>query len=512
MSCARIRNKPLKFLDPQQKLILDLKEEIKRLRHENRKLRTNLLTAPASGEKVLLHLEVNDELEYRSAQNRVYSAHSILAKKKNQNKFKTKNGGKVYGIQKLSPIKYHKMTKQELYGKEVMSLLAENDDTSTASILSSNQSITSKRSGHYEPTTAEIEDLVRRGGCSGPMVFKKKKNGNQSSNITISPIRETSLVDLPPAQNLMRSMEALRLEKLEKRLEQMEKIAFQQTEKLNVNSGTQSMPLISNQNDNLHNNIVLDKKVKKKKKKTVNEVEVNTTKYVSHQKEVSPYIAHLVKNKIVATKTPIIEKSKSIANTVTSISKQIPTTETKISQDVSKGKSLHDSIEDELEALGLGSLQSSVVSKVQFKPIPNNNNHRLTKVNPKPSSKSSVILPLIVPSTVLKNEVKLKSNKISNIDSEKLIEKLPNIIKVENLPFIEQKVIKEVVSDEKLNINHHVTDENDTNDEYGDDFDPIDSEDVRDLAMSSPTQKEQLKTKLLVLESSLAKEREVRYI
>lgn len=48
MSCARIRNKPVKFLDPQEKLILDLKQEIKRLKSENKKLRTTLLTAPAS--------------------------------------------------------------------------------------------------------------------------------------------------------------------------------------------------------------------------------------------------------------------------------------------------------------------------------------------------------------------------------------------------------------------------------------------------------------------------------
>ena len=43
----RIRNKPVKFLDPQEKLILDLRHEIKRLRNENKKLRSTLLTAPA---------------------------------------------------------------------------------------------------------------------------------------------------------------------------------------------------------------------------------------------------------------------------------------------------------------------------------------------------------------------------------------------------------------------------------------------------------------------------------
>lgn len=48
MSCARIRNKPIKFLDPQEKLIVDLKDEIKRLRQENQRLRSTLVTAPTS--------------------------------------------------------------------------------------------------------------------------------------------------------------------------------------------------------------------------------------------------------------------------------------------------------------------------------------------------------------------------------------------------------------------------------------------------------------------------------
>jgi hypothetical protein len=39
MSAARIRNRPVRFLDPQEKLILELKEEIKRLRIENQQLR-----------------------------------------------------------------------------------------------------------------------------------------------------------------------------------------------------------------------------------------------------------------------------------------------------------------------------------------------------------------------------------------------------------------------------------------------------------------------------------------
>jgi len=48
MSCARIKNRPVKFLDPQEKLILDLREEVKRLRVENKQLRNNITTAPSS--------------------------------------------------------------------------------------------------------------------------------------------------------------------------------------------------------------------------------------------------------------------------------------------------------------------------------------------------------------------------------------------------------------------------------------------------------------------------------
>ena len=47
MSCARIKNRPVRFLDPQEKLILELKGEIRRLRSENEQLRTSLLSAPS---------------------------------------------------------------------------------------------------------------------------------------------------------------------------------------------------------------------------------------------------------------------------------------------------------------------------------------------------------------------------------------------------------------------------------------------------------------------------------
>ena len=71
MSCARIRNRPVRFLDPQVKLILELRGEIKRLRDENSQLRTSIQTGPSDsrtsyasrGEEVLRGNTSNGEYD-----------------------------------------------------------------------------------------------------------------------------------------------------------------------------------------------------------------------------------------------------------------------------------------------------------------------------------------------------------------------------------------------------------------------------------------------------------------
>jgi hypothetical protein len=47
MSAARIRNRPVRYLDPQQKLILELRDEIKRLKQENDRLKGTLSRDPS---------------------------------------------------------------------------------------------------------------------------------------------------------------------------------------------------------------------------------------------------------------------------------------------------------------------------------------------------------------------------------------------------------------------------------------------------------------------------------
>lgn len=46
MTAAKIKNRPVRFLDPQEKLILDLRDEIKRLKEENKFLIVSLMSNP----------------------------------------------------------------------------------------------------------------------------------------------------------------------------------------------------------------------------------------------------------------------------------------------------------------------------------------------------------------------------------------------------------------------------------------------------------------------------------
>lgn len=70
MSAARIRNKPIRFLDPQEKLIMELREEIKRLRNENKQLRGGL-------EDVGSPAPTADPMKKSVSESNVYSAQPV---------------------------------------------------------------------------------------------------------------------------------------------------------------------------------------------------------------------------------------------------------------------------------------------------------------------------------------------------------------------------------------------------------------------------------------------------
>jgi cell division septum initiation protein DivIVA len=83
MHCARIKYKPVKFLDKHEQIVVELKDEIRRLRDENNRLRLNIVTAPSAYsspkiQQAQREIDAIDYVERANSANEVNSrAHEI---------------------------------------------------------------------------------------------------------------------------------------------------------------------------------------------------------------------------------------------------------------------------------------------------------------------------------------------------------------------------------------------------------------------------------------------------
>ena len=64
MNCARIKNRPVRFLDPQERIIMDLRTEIRKLRSENELLRKGITTQPQDASRASRGRGGRDDEEY----------------------------------------------------------------------------------------------------------------------------------------------------------------------------------------------------------------------------------------------------------------------------------------------------------------------------------------------------------------------------------------------------------------------------------------------------------------
>jgi hypothetical protein len=247
MACARIRNKPVKFLDPHDKLVLELREEVKRLRDENRKLRQTMGTAPVHGSSS--YVDSNDDyLRASSAEspNNRRSPSKLKAgmagggngaaagmKKKVEHvpsarhaDFLAKHG--KAGGKKLK--KKKKTSKPPDADDDILQLLQNNssagthsnhrygrggggDDNDDDSIGHSVQSGASSQ--HSKQRKAGVESMIK--GVH-PMVFK-----NSEDMVSVRDSSQTKgLSPLYVANNYERSLEAARIEELERRMARIE--------------------------------------------------------------------------------------------------------------------------------------------------------------------------------------------------------------------------------------------------------------------------------------------------
>jgi hypothetical protein len=251
----------VKFLDPQEKLILNLKDEIKRLRFENDRLRSTLLTAPASisssadpdsgydgfstnkdgnqgtlhNEKLLLMQRASSANDYHGGYKKGDKASMIMKKKKAVQG----NGGFTGKNKKQSEIFYKypqlkSMLKKEDNGDHTNkrgkkgSMLPRNsnnrqqvnDDRSiSVSMLldeihaleqeneqqHDTRSVSSTRSRLQQQVQQQrLEEQVHR-KAAGPLIFKDKSS-------PIPPLRESRLNKYYPAENYVRDMDKKRVE------------------------------------------------------------------------------------------------------------------------------------------------------------------------------------------------------------------------------------------------------------------------------------------------------------
>ncbi len=231
-------------MDPQEKLILDLKDEIKRLRHENKRLRSTIVTAPSSSDSIGDHFTPLDETDspmkratsaggfddrarqygYRKSKQNLVS----IKKKKQTPKPKKKHPEIFYKYPQLQSILKDEIKK----GKNVR----DSNDKLSVQSHSSNQSRVKGGPHSQGPSaalllepdsdygnddirsvgsaskhklrSAEILDEVIHRKAGGPMIFKDKES-------PIPSLRDSRLNQYYPAENYVKAMDAAKEEVLD---------------------------------------------------------------------------------------------------------------------------------------------------------------------------------------------------------------------------------------------------------------------------------------------------------
>mmetsp|Transcript_24967 Transcript_24967/g.22682 ORF Transcript_24967/g.22682 Transcript_24967/m.22682 type:complete len:1033 (+) Transcript_24967:86-3184(+) len=306
MSCARIKNRPVKFLDPQEKLITELREEIKRLRLENKKLRSSLLSAPSDSRRVNKVESPNDIDNESLPFRRAISAEENLT------------------INNNKKIKSNNKTKKYMKNNYSDSVIRPSDDRVV-------HSPTDQRIRILEERLATLE--LNKQSKSKPYSLSPDSNDKAVNKVVRNQVQHVDAVDLLEQRN----------KKKIKFISNYEKPKNNIIEKPSNNNIVKSQPIAnsnklktipkpklnpSNENEShtvsgdilaeYLNSVDLDEDdndIKKKKKKITKDSNANSRNN-NISKKVSPYVAHLASNpkriKEIITDRPVPIKSKAI--------------------------------------------------------------------------------------------------------------------------------------------------------------------------------------------------------
>lgn len=197
-SCKPAPKQP-KYLDPQAKLVYDLKKELHVLSHRNRQLRATIIKAPTWELHAMSHSSPKAMKQEIADEKALIAMHNEILKANETYTFKPRTGGRMYFPSPVAgreiPIK---PTKKFLNERELLksggflenSSIWTGGDTESQAVAGGAEG--SLVTGETRPTTSNsqvkreisvhtVEDLMRRQGTTGPLVFKIKRESGMET-------------------------------------------------------------------------------------------------------------------------------------------------------------------------------------------------------------------------------------------------------------------------------------------------------------------------------------------
>jgi hypothetical protein len=220
-----------KYLDPQAKLMFDLKSELHYLHRQNRQLRDTMIMAPTWELHSLAHTSAAAKRQEAQEEKALIEMHNSILRANETYKFKPRTGGRMYFPSNVAgkqlPLKPQPSVDEilktlrsgSLDGSSQFSALLNSTVSGTAegtgepaedpSLLSPPrgpdsrsksqshaQSHVTRKSGHTISSKEVIDDMLRRRGSPGPMVFKMRVRSSDSQDRgavpELRPLRETT--------------------------------------------------------------------------------------------------------------------------------------------------------------------------------------------------------------------------------------------------------------------------------------------------------------------------------
>jgi hypothetical protein len=234
-----------KYLDPQAKLIFDLKAEFHKLTRQNHNLRDTIITAPTWELHALSHVSVDAKKKEAREEKALIEMHNSILRANTTYVFKPRTGGRMYFPSKVTgrpiPLKpvcspeetLRRIQTGSLDGASVFSAVVGDSmvettpgeaeaEAGTPSLATRSQSGSGSRSRSRpqsqsgtrpgsvrKEVTGEVtlDVLLRKRGTTGPIVFKPKNSvGAEGSTATslspeqrvapVRPLRETTRLGL----------------------------------------------------------------------------------------------------------------------------------------------------------------------------------------------------------------------------------------------------------------------------------------------------------------------------